>query len=111
MLGLTQEVVHDLPLLLPAEWEMIARGLELSPRELQIVQHVCADEKDLAIAAQLSISAHTVHTHLKRIYWKVGVNSRVGLVVRVFREYVEHVKQGGMSCGLSRRKVARRAAA
>ncbi len=110
MLRLTQKVADGPALLLKAEWEMMARELDLSPRELQVVQHVFADEKEQVIAARLGISVHTVHTYLKRIYWKLGVNSRAGLVVRVFREYVAHTRQGKVQPEVLRRLVARRAA-
>lgn len=66
-------------------WRRIADRLVLSPRELQIAQGVCEDELESAIARRLGISAHTVHTHLGRLYQKLGVRSRVELVVRLVR--------------------------
>jgi DNA-binding CsgD family transcriptional regulator len=59
----------------------LGRVLALSPRELEIARGVMADEKEMAIAVRLGISVHTVHTHLERIYRKMGVSSRVQLVV------------------------------
>jgi DNA-binding CsgD family transcriptional regulator len=44
------------------------------------------------IADHLGISPHTVHTHIERLYRKVGVASRVSLVRRVFVEYLSTVK-------------------
>jgi DNA-binding NarL/FixJ family response regulator len=69
-------------------WRLLARSLELSQREFQILQAVFDDQKESAIAANLGISSHTVHTHLKRLYHKLGVTSRVTLVSRVFVEYL-----------------------
>lgn len=34
------------------------------------------------------MSPHTVHTHLERLYKKLGVANRSRLIVRVFAEYV-----------------------
>ncbi len=71
------------------EWSQIGDELCLSPRELQIVRRVFDDHKELAIASQLGISRHTVHTYLERIYRKLEVKSRVQLVVHVMSEYLE----------------------
>lgn len=64
-------------------WSCIANRLALSERELQIVQGVFDDAHQEAIAEELAISSHTVHTHLERLYHKLQVNSRVELVVRI----------------------------
>jgi DNA-binding NarL/FixJ family response regulator len=69
-------------------WRLLAGSLELSQREFQIPQAVFDDQKESAIAANLGISSHTVHTHLERLYHKLGVTSRVTLVSRVFVEYL-----------------------
>ena len=110
MLRLRQEIAENPPLLMGAEWKIITRGLGLSPRESQIVRHVLVDEKEKAVAFKLGISAHTVHAHLKRVYWKLGVSSRVELVVRVFREYVAYARQNGLPRETPQELVVRRAA-
>ena len=69
-------------------WRALAVALNLSERELQIVQAVFDDDKESVIAADLGISSHTVHTHLERLYRKLGVSSRVSLVGRVFVEFL-----------------------
>ena len=66
-----------------AVWSCIARRLSLSERELQIVQGVFDDAHQDAIAKELGISSHTVHTHLERLYHKLHVTSRVELVVHI----------------------------
>lgn len=63
------------------EWTAVSNSLRLSRRELQLMQAVCAELKDRAIADQLGISVHTVRTHFERLFRKLGVHSRVGLVV------------------------------
>lgn len=68
-------------------WRHLARALRLSGRESEILQAVFDDQKESCIAANLGISAHTVHTHLERLYRKLRVSSRVALVLRVFLEY------------------------
>ena len=66
-------------------WDALVRALMLSGRERELVQGVFDDLKESAIAAELGISRHTVHTHFQRLYQKLGVSSRVMLVIRVFQ--------------------------
>ena len=68
-------------------WREIARSLRLSGRELQIVREVFDDQTEFAIAKNLSLSPHTVHTHCERLYHKLGVTDRVKLVLRVTNEF------------------------
>ena len=70
------------------EWLHISQSLHLSPREFQIVQRVFDGETELAIARNLEISSHTVHTYIGRLYRKLGVCSRCELIVQVFADYV-----------------------
>ena len=75
--------------LLPSfAWEHLNTRLRLSPREAEIVQWLCADESEESIGYQLGISKHTVHSHLERLYKKLGATSRAQVVIRLFREYM-----------------------
>ncbi|MEZ4732114.1 MAG: helix-turn-helix transcriptional regulator [Caldilineaceae bacterium] len=56
----------------------------LSPREQEIVQLVAHGQSDREIGVRLGISHWTVGTHLRRIYAKLGVNSRAEMVASVF---------------------------
>lgn len=69
-------------------WKEIARSLKLSGQELQIVRGVFDDYTESAIADQLSISPHTVHTHCERLYHKLVVTDRVKLVLRITNEFL-----------------------
>jgi DNA-binding CsgD family transcriptional regulator len=69
------------------EWVAVARKLRLSTRERQIVKRLFDDDSEAVIADDLGISPHTVHTHLERLYHKLGVGSRCAVVVRVFAAY------------------------
>jgi len=70
------------------QWEGLGKSLQLSGRELQILQGVFDDQTEAAVARELGISPHTVPTHLERLYRKLGVASRAGAVVRVFGAYI-----------------------
>ena len=69
------------------EWKVIAASLNLSPRELQIVQRVFHDENEATIAAELGMAPGTVHTHLERLYRKLNVHTRCALVVRIMVQH------------------------
>jgi DNA-binding CsgD family transcriptional regulator len=69
-------------------WLEIARSLALSPRELQILRGILDDHTEFAIAVDLGISPHTVHTHVDRVHRKLGVVDRVTLVLRVMDEFL-----------------------
>jgi len=53
----------------------------LTPREKEIVHHVCAGLKNKEIAQALTITAGTVKVHLMHIFEKTGVKDRFELAV------------------------------
>jgi DNA-binding NarL/FixJ family response regulator len=71
-------------------WHDLERALKLSGRESEILKAIFDDQKESCIATNLGISAHTVHSHLERLYRKLRVSSRVTLVVRVLVEFVSN---------------------
>lgn len=56
----------------------------LTARELQIVHLVAKGHPNKQVAHQLHISPWTVSTHLRRIFAKLGVDSRAAMVYRCF---------------------------
>jgi DNA-binding CsgD family transcriptional regulator len=52
---------------------------QLTNRESEIVGMVARGLKSQEIARQLSLSLHTVNTHLRRAYRKVGVHNRTSM--------------------------------
>jgi ATP/maltotriose-dependent transcriptional regulator MalT len=52
----------------------------LSQRELQVLQMIALGDSNLQIAQKLFISLHTVKTHVRRIYGKLGVTRRTHAV-------------------------------
>ncbi len=55
----------------------------LTPREREVSRLLAEGRTDAEIAAILFLSPHTVKAHVKRVYQKVGVRSRVELTRRV----------------------------
>jgi DNA-binding NarL/FixJ family response regulator len=60
-------------------------GSPLSPREVQILQHIASGSSTKQVARDLGISAHTVKTHLERIFDKLGANDRAQAVAIALR--------------------------
>lgn len=54
----------------------------LTPREKEIVQHVCRGLKNREIADTLAITAGTVKVHLMHIFEKTGVKDRFELAIQ-----------------------------
>jgi two-component system nitrate/nitrite response regulator NarL len=68
----------------------------LTPREKEIVHHVCAGLKNKEIAEALRITAGTVKVHLMHIFEKTGVKDRFELAVHGRRMLgVEHAAEAG----------------
>jgi PAS domain S-box-containing protein len=55
--------------------------VDLSSREREVLDLICDDLDDGAIAERLGLSRNTVRNHVARIYAKIGVNRRSGAVV------------------------------
>jgi DNA-binding NarL/FixJ family response regulator len=72
----------------PSMWLDLARLLQLSSREAQLVQHIFDDQKLASIAFGLGISPKTVETYMQRLYTKLHVSSRPQLILRVMAEYL-----------------------
>lgn len=62
-----------------------AQGDSLSERELHVLRLLCAGASNRDLALQLAISENTVKFHLKNLYGKLGVSSRVQ-AIRAARE-------------------------
>lgn len=80
--------VYGHSLLTEDDWTLVGKRMHLSGRELAIVKHVFDDKSDCEIAKELGISKHTVNTHLGRLFRKLGVHSRLHVVVAIFSEYL-----------------------
>lgn len=68
---------------LPAdELAALSTAASISAREQEVLRMVSTGASNQEIAAKLSISDNTVNTHLKNIYRKLDVNSRMQAVTR-----------------------------
>jgi DNA-binding CsgD family transcriptional regulator len=57
----------------------------LSRRELQVAMTIAEGRCDKEIARQLGISIYTVREHIRRIFAKLNVSRRAGVIARVLK--------------------------
>ncbi|MGW8280094.1 PAS domain S-box protein [Sphingomonas aurantiaca] len=58
-----------------------APAVELSKREREVLDLICQDMDNAAIAERLELSRNTVRNHVARLYAKIGVNRRSAAIV------------------------------
>lgn len=59
----------------------------LTLREQQIATVLCTEAPtDAALSERLGLSRHTTHQHLKNIYCKLGIGSRIELVIFAYNQ-------------------------
>jgi DNA-binding CsgD family transcriptional regulator len=63
-----------------SEGAAVDRPVRFSPREAEIMRLSALDLSDKEIAVVLSISPHTLRTHISRLYRRLGVRSRAAAV-------------------------------
>jgi DNA-binding NarL/FixJ family response regulator len=54
----------------------------LTPREAQVLELLAAGCRHVEVAERLGVSPHTVSSHAKNIYRKLGVRNAIGAVAR-----------------------------
>jgi transcriptional regulator EpsA len=67
--------------------------LDLSTREMEVLDALCRGRTNLQIAATLDISPFTVKNHVQRIFRKIGVTNRTQAAAR----YTEAVRQAALA--------------
>ena len=63
---------------------LLTQLYDLSPREREIVAAIARGESTKVIAAQLTVSPHTVAEHIGRACDKIGVRGRKALIAKLF---------------------------
>jgi DNA-binding NarL/FixJ family response regulator len=66
-------------------------GMELSPRELEVLQRVAEGKSNKEIAAALEVTEATVKGHLTNILGKLGVTDRTQAVIAALRRGLVHL--------------------
>lgn len=76
MPGWGADVSVTLPLDAPASTPGDVTDWNLAARELEVLQHLAAGQRNRSIAAALNISENTVKFHVRNLFRKLGVRSR-----------------------------------
>jgi DNA-binding NarL/FixJ family response regulator len=63
------------------QWSYVQRRYELTPRERQIAELICQGLRNGNIAKHLRIKPGTVKTHVRNIYRKARVKSKIGMLL------------------------------
>ena len=56
---------------------------KLSPREKEIVIHLCKGMQIKEICTKMFISVHTIKNHIRHVYAKCGVQNRIELFLKL----------------------------
>ena len=63
-------------------WSYIQKRFHLTPRELQVAQLACQGFNNNKIAKTLKAKMGTVKTHLRNIYRKIRVKSKIEMLIK-----------------------------
>jgi DNA-binding CsgD family transcriptional regulator len=77
------------------EWANIIQALGLSPRESDIVALILRGLGDKEIAGELAMSVNTLRTHLRHVFLRLAITSRLELVMRVFALLRTRITENG----------------
>ena len=68
------------------QWSYLQKRYHLTPRELQVARFVCHGFSNDEIARDLKIRRGTVKTHLRNIYRRIRVKSKIALLLRFIED-------------------------
>jgi len=68
----------------------IREKLDLTPREFEIALGLLDACSRQELAERFECSPHTIDSHLRRVFQKLGVNTSPGVTAEIFRAYVGH---------------------
>ncbi len=68
---------------------ILSHELSLTPRQAEVLHWVAHGKTNLEIAIILGCSFHTVKTHLKEIFQRMGVPNRAAAIAAAYRMFYE----------------------
>lgn len=66
-------------------WSTRPYGNQLSPREIEVLQHLVKGENDIQIGIALGVGDSTIRQHVLRVKKKLHVNNRVSLALKAIK--------------------------
>jgi DNA-binding CsgD family transcriptional regulator len=68
------------------DWLKNSTALNLSPRQFEVAWWISEGKTNADIARILGISPRTVHKHVENIFQRLGVETRVGVILRLLKK-------------------------
>ncbi len=69
-------------------WAYLKKRHGMTPRELQVAKLICSGFSNEVIAKELSIRHATVKTHIRNLYRKLWVHSKISMLLK----FIEDIK-------------------
>jgi DNA-binding NarL/FixJ family response regulator len=79
-------------LLSAEDWGLVAARLRLSARERDVAKLMFEGKTRLQIARKLKCASGTVRVYIDRLFAKLRVQDRLGMVLRVVRIYRDYLR-------------------
>ncbi len=76
------------------QWMFLKKRYHMTPRELQVAILVCRGFNNNEIAASLKMKHGTVKTHLRNIYRRVRVKSKIMLLLKFVEDVNKYYPEG-----------------
>ncbi len=78
-------------------WSDIQRRYRMSPRELQVAKLVCQGFSNDEIATDLKMKKGTVKTHIRNIYRRIQVSSKITMLLKFVDNAIKLSTERGVS--------------
>ena len=88
--GLMAESPDPHPLDLDQAVQVLALTLSLTPRQAEVLHWMAEGKTNDEIATILACSFHTVKTHTKEIFQRLGFHSRTAAAAAAYRAHIQH---------------------
>ncbi len=83
------QLLHGHTLLSREEWQRVGKELNLSRRELELIQHLFDGKKLSVIARDMGLALGTVKTYSQRVHQKLGVSDQIELALTVMGAHLQ----------------------
>lgn len=87
-------------LLTDEQWLLVQKRYHMTPRELEIARLICKGMSNEEIADAVQIKYGTVKTHIRNIYRRIHVKSKVAMLLR----FLDDVKAAGETPAIENNK-------
>lgn len=82
------------------QWSYIQKRYRMSPRELQVAKLVCQGFSNEEIAKDLKIKGGTVKTHIRNIYRKIRVRSKIRMLLKFVDDATKFSAKSGATSAI-----------